>query len=360
MERYIPGIGLAAGSMMIKWNLLDKHIKSNLCKLENEENINVFINFESVLKNLYLQQGLTNSINFYKMNVVIELESAVLNLMAHYRMYFKKEKCEPKVYFYYTDIDMTEQQMFVYNKDYRTYYHNKYIQDPKFNKMGKLLKNIIIEELSLIISYIPGCYFIKTKRFDSSIVPYIVSTFSDNKNVIISGDIFDTLYMFDPNFFTIYINRRFQHLKVTSDIPDTVQSIIKNESSFDLNIFNSEMYYRLLLSIKGNKIRNIKSAKGFGYGKLISTIKKGIDNSIVLKDFESIDSIIELFPSEYREDIKVAFQCTSIYTQYELLNEADIESVKHQIVDKFDISSLEALNNKRFLDFPINLQGLLN
>lgn len=360
MERYIPGVGLAAGSMMIKWNLLDKHIKSNSRKLESGEIINVFINFESILKNLYLQQGLSNSINFYKMNVVIELESAILNLMAHYRMYFKKEKCEPKLYFYYTDIDITDQEMSVYNKDYRTYYHNKYAQDPKFNKMGKLLKDIIIEELALIISYIPGCYFIKAKRFDSSIIPYTISTFSNNKNAIISGDLFDTLYMYDPNFITIYINRRFQHLRVTSDIPDTVQSIIKNESSFDLNIFNSEMYYRLLLSIKGNKIRNIKSARGLGYGKLINIIKKGIDNSIVLKDFESIDSIIELFPTEYRRDIKIAFQCTSIYTQYELMNEADIESIKHQIVDKFDISSLEALNNKRFLDFPINLQGLIN
>ena len=139
-----------------------------------------------------------------------------------------------------------------------------------------------------------------------------------------------------------------------------MQSIVKNESPFDLTIFFSEMYFRLLLSIKGSKIRNIRSAKGFGYGKFMNILKGGLDQGIVLKDFGSIDSIIQLFPQEYRDDIKQAFQCTSIDTQYSMLNETDIEEVKSQIIDKVDIESLESLNNRRFIEFPINLQGLLN
>ena len=146
---------------------------------------------------------------------------------------------------------------------------------------------------------------------------------------------------------------------VASETDAVIQSIVKNESPFDLNIFNSEMYFRLLLSIKGSKIRNIRSAKGFGYGKFMTILKDGIKQDIVLRDFESIDSIIGLFPEKYRNDIKEAFQCTSIDTQYELLNDADIDSVKRQIVDKVDIESVEALNNKRFFNFPINLQSLI-
>ena len=126
-----------------------------------------------------------------------------------------------------------------------------------------------------------------------------------------------------------------------------------------MTIFNSELYYRLLISIKGSKIRNIRSAKGFGYGKFMKLLKEGMDRDVVLRDFESIDSVIQLFPDKYREDIKVAFQCTGLDTQYSLLNDIDIEEIKSQIVDKADIASLESLNNQRFLDFPINLQGLL-
>lgn len=361
MENYKSGsLMYPAGSLMLKWNLLDQHIKNNPIKLQPGDKVNVFINFESVLRNLTLQKGLNSMVNFYKQKVTIELESSILNLMANYRMYFNKEMVETKLYFYFTDLNASDQQMRVYNEYYRTSYHNRYMENPKFKDMGKLLNEVIIPEVNLILTYVNGCYFIKANSFDGSIIPYIISEFSDSKNVLITGDIFDTLYLFNPNFATVYIKRRFQHFQVTSDIDETISSIIKDESPFDLSIFRSEMYYRLLLSIKGSTIRNIKSAKGFGYGKFISILKNGIDNDIILKDFESIDSIIDLFPTQYQSDIKTAFQCTTIDGQYDLLSSTDIEGIKSQIIDKIDFESLNALNNKRFLDSPINLNGLCN
>lgn len=359
MDKYVPGIAVTAGSWMLKWDMMNHHIHNHPLNIVPGDNVNVFINFECIMKNLSMQKGINGNLVYHKQDIVIELESAILNLMANYRAYFKKEKCNVKLYFYYTDLIYDNQEMMVYNKYYRTYYQNKYIQNPQFRSMGEVLTKIIIPELELILSYVSGCYFIKAKGFDGSIIPQIVSTFSDSKNVIISGDIFDTLYMFNPNFATIYIKRRYQNFMVASEIDAVIQSIVKNESPFDLNIFNSEMYFRLLLSIKGSKIRNIRSAKGFGYGKFMTILKDGIKQDIVLRDFESIDSIIGLFPEKYRNDIKEAFQCTSIDTQYELLNDIDIDSVKHQIVDKVDIESVEALNNKRFFNFPINLQSLI-
>jgi hypothetical protein len=280
--------------------------------------------------------------------------------MASYKAYFRKEKCDVKMYFYITSLSNNEQQMSVYNKFYRNYYHNRYMQNPQFKLVGELLNNTIIPEVELILSYIDKCYLLKADTFDGSIIPYIVSTFDNSKNVIISADIFDTLYMFQGNFLDIYIKRRFNHFGVYSTIEDTVRSIVKDESPFDLAIFNSEMYYKLLLSIKGSKIRNIKSAKGFGYGKFLNIIKNGLDNEIILKDFSSIDSILESFPAQYRQDIKTAFMCTNIETQYQLLSESDIDNIKSQIVDKVDMASLSSLNNKRFLDYPINLPSLMN
>lgn len=360
METYIPGIGISAGLLMLKWDMLNRNLRPNRINIQPGDNISVFINFESILRNISMQKNLTSLVNFHKKNIVIELEAAVLNLVAHYRMYFIKNNCIPKVYLYFTDLNPDKQQMTVYNKYYRNYYHNKYMQNPQFRDMGKLLNTLIIPEIELILSYIPNCYFIKSKTFDGSIIPLICSTFNDDKNVIITSDVFDTLYMFNSNFATIYIKRRYQNLNVTSEIDKTVQTVVKNENPFDLTIFNSELYYRLLLSIKGSKIRNIRSAKGFGYGKFMKLLKDGIQKDIVLRDFECIESVIQLFPEKYRDDIKVAFKCTSLDTQYSLLSDIDIDVIKNQIIDKADIGSIESLNNKRFLDFPINLQGLLN
>lgn len=360
MESYEGGVGISAGSLMLKWNLLDQMIKDSFYTIKEGDKVNVFINLESVLNNLTLQRNLQTLINFNKQKVVIELESAIINLMAHYRSYFRKEKCDVTMYFYFTSLEFNNQQMIVYNKFYRSYYKNRYVKNPQFRSMGEILNKIIISEIKLILLYVPKCYFIETKSFDGSIIPEIISKFSNDKNVIISGDIFDTLYMLDPNFLVFYIKRKYSNLIVTNSIPETVQSIIRDENPWDLSIFNSEMYFRLLLSIKGSKIRNIKSAKGFGYNKFLTLLKNGMSTGLILKDFTSIDSIIEIFPKEYREDIKNAFQCTSIETQYSLLSDIDIEEIKSQIIDKTDMESLNALNNRRFLDNPIQLNSLIN
>lgn len=359
-DEYRAGqISLAAGTFMLKWELLNRHVHINPIKIQPGDDVNIFINLECVLRNLYLQKGLQSMVTFSKQHVAIELESSILNLMAMYRMYFKKEKCNPRLYFYLTDLGDNPQQMEVYNKYYRSFYKNKYTKNPQFRHMGDLLTNIVLPEIELILLYVPGCYLLKSKTFDSSVIPMIVSEFSDSKNVIVSGDVFDTLYLFNPNFMTMYIKRLYQHFTVTSEIDETVQSIVKEESPFDLTIFNSEMYYRLLLAVKGSKIRNIQSTKGFGYGRLMNVLRQGMSDGIVMKDFKSIDSILELFPENYRKSIKEAFQCTSIDTQYELLSDSDKVFIRDQIVDKIDMQSLDALNNKRFLDFPINLQGLV-
>lgn len=359
MDRY-KNIGIAAGSYLLKWNEMNQHVHMHPLRFNPGDNVNVFINFECIIRNLSLIRSLPDVLTYCKKELVIDLESSVLNLMAHYKGYFKKEKCNPKIYMYYTDLGFEHQQMEVYNKYYRSYYKNKYLQNSQFNLMGELLMDVIIPEIELITSYIPDCYFVKSSTFDGSVIPIIIANESPGyKNVIISGDVFDTLYLFNPNFMVMYIKRRYQYFNLCSEINATVQSIVKNESPFDLTIFNSELYYRLLLSIKGSKIRNIKSAKGFGYGKFMKLLEDGLKHDLVLRDFESLDSIIQLFPEKYRSDVKDAFMCTSIETQYGLINDTDVESIKAQLVDKVDVASVEALNNKRFLDFPINLQMLI-
>lgn len=359
MERYNEGIGITAGLLMLKWELLSQHIHSNNLKLEPGDNVNVFINFEGILRNLSTQKNLGELVNFHKQKLVIELEAAILNLVAHYRMYFKKERVNPTVYLYYTSLAGKKQQMEVYNKFYRTWYENRYMHNPQFRGMGEIMYKIIIPETKLILSYVPGCHFLVSETFDSSIIPLTVSELSEAKNVIITTDAFDTLYLFNPNFIPIYLKRHYSNLNVISSTESAVRSIIKDENPFDLTIFNSELYYKLLLSVKGSTIRNIRSARGLGYGKLLKLIKEGIDRDIVLKDFESIDSVIELFPEKIREDIRTAFQCTDLEIQRSLLSDADISGLQDQMIDKLDMSSLEVLNNKRFLEFPINLQWLL-
>lgn len=358
MDKY-NSIGICAGSMMFKWKLLDDHIHKHPIKLLPGDKVNIFINMESILGNLVLRKDLPELVHHHKQKVVLDLESAVLNLIANYKMYFRKEKCQPKIFLYYTEIKENKQQMSVYNEYYRSYYQNRFNQNPQYKSMGDLLNNTIIPELKILLSYIKDCYFIESKIFDASIIPFVCSRIEDGKNIIITGDIFDTLYMFNPNFAVIYIKRFYSNFNVISDIHHAIRSIIKEGNPFDMRIFEIQMYYQLLLAIKGSKIRNIRSAKGFGYSRFMKILKDGIDKDLVLKDFESINSILPLIPEKYQQDLKTAFQCTDLGIHCNLITDADADNVKSQIVDKIDNASVESLNNKRFLEFPINLSALI-
>ena len=114
-------LGISAGAYIVKWNMLDSHVRMNQLHFMPGDNVNVFINFECVLRNLSLYKNIPALIARDKKNIVISLESSILNLIAHYKSYFKKEKCNPKIYLYYTDLSSEkDQQMEIYNKYYPT------------------------------------------------------------------------------------------------------------------------------------------------------------------------------------------------------------------------------------------------
>lgn len=361
MEKYQPGIGITAGSLMLKWDML-QGILSKDDKIGEFKKVNVCINFESIMRNMSLQKNINVLSSYHKQDVVIEMESAILNLIANYRSFFRRFGCETNVFLYYTDLSSDEEQtMSIYNKFYRAYYKNHYTKNPEAKVVGGLVDEIIYPETKLILEYVPGCYFIRSKRFDSSLVPAIVDKLKPaDLNIIITSDQFDTLYFFKERFKPILVKRRYANFKVMSTVEEMVQSIVPSESIFDLQPFLvSPMYYRLLLTINGNPNRNIAGVRGIGYGKLLSMIHDGIDSGSLLKDFKTIESVINVFPEKYRNDVMDSFKCMDLDVQLELLTKGDYDYIESQFIDRSDLTSLEALNNRRFLNNQINISGLL-
>ena len=120
VDKYKPSVGYAAGVWMLKWDELYAQLQQQPLQILPGDNVNVFINFECVLRNLAQRSNLQGNIVNYKKEICIELESAVLNLAAHYRGYFKvKHRANPRIYFYYTDLlSELPQEMSSYNKYY--------------------------------------------------------------------------------------------------------------------------------------------------------------------------------------------------------------------------------------------------
>ena len=354
--KYHTGIGTTAGSMMIKWVELDRHIAPILSDQSNS--VNVFINFESILDNLSHRRNILQTIVNFKQQFVLEMESAILNVAANYRMYFKKHQKDCKIFFYYTDLTSDKQIMRTYKKYYRKFYFNKYNNNPQYRDILQIVKRNIIKEVELICQYIDRVYFVRAKGFDASIVPKILE--GDN-NVIITTDRFDTLYHFDGNFTPIYICRDKGIRTIISDLDSMILHLLKNDepNRSIINIFHSKLYYQLLLISIGDNYRNIDTIRELKMDQMILLLQESMKNGSILMEYTSLTPIMDIFPKKHVEMISENYRCMSLDTHEEMLTDGDREYIQTQLIDKIDVASLSALNNRRFLEFPLNLQGLM-
>ena len=275
MEEYRGGkYSIAAGSMMIRYAMLNKLIFGGTVQLFNPNGeINIYINLESVLYNLFKFKGLIETVEYHKDKFALELESSIINLVGHYRSYFIGKNFKPNIFLFLTDLKKEYQEMSVINPYYRDYYYNKYMQDPHFASTGELLHSIVFPEVQLILSYIQNCYLIKSKGFDGSLIPMMIQNRYENQSILITSDLFDTMYMYGGVTRVFCMRRRYSELNILTFYTEVIESILKSNDENDVFTFLTYPHFRLLLSVHGSKIRNIKSAKGFGYQRLKRTLE---------------------------------------------------------------------------------------
>ena len=80
----------------IRFTILDNIISSNN-DIKPDDKINVFINVESILK-LFMNIKMEEYLRVSNEERVLEFISNLINLAAHYRLYFSKNKLYSRVY----------------------------------------------------------------------------------------------------------------------------------------------------------------------------------------------------------------------------------------------------------------------
>ena len=191
-ESYDP-ISPVFNYFKIKYSDYDNDLTS-LNILNPGDKVNVFISMESIYKNLSMVQDLEKKLLLYR-DFKVSFISNVLNLVAHYKRFFRNNTLQPRMFIYQTDFMSDEFPEYKYNDEFRSYYLNKYNENTKYTYLTDNLKDEIIPELITYCQFIPGVYFITAKNIEGSLVPYIIGE-SDKayKNFIISTDMYETQY----------------------------------------------------------------------------------------------------------------------------------------------------------------------
>ena len=349
-------------SLRMKYQYYDESLTSSNFLNPNDK-VNVFINLESVFKHLSMLQDLEKKIVVQKDFDEIII-SNIINLAGFYKRFFVSNGLNTKVYLFNTDFDSVDFIQKKYNEDYRSYYLTKFNTNPKFVLFTEKLKKSILPDVRTICEFIPDVYYLSSNNIEGSLIPYIIGNNSNRKNLLITGELYDTQYTFIENFNNHYIRRRFSEQIIASNIDDYLSFISKEEKNEIKGVdylYNSHSLYCTLLSILGDKSRSIDGVCGYAFKTLSKLIYNGLNTNIIRQDTTSPDIIGTIFDDEDdKTDFINSYYCTNIISSFNELTNADITSVNNQICDRIDISSIKSLNSDRFYYHQLYLEGLFN
>lgn len=329
--------------------------------LSPNDKVNVFINFETVLKLLSTVKDIDKKI--YSAKDFTELMvSNMVNLCAHYRRFFRGNGLQTRVFLYFTDIETQSFNESEILEDYRSYYNVKYMRNPRFVLLGDALVNDIIPMVKTITTFIPGVYAIPAKGIEGSLVPYIISREDPEwRNLIITGDMVDTQYMYDETFVCHYLRRSPLNSSVSCTISDLLINTLKkpnNDYTVENEMYKNKSFYILLLSVLGEKYRSIEGIDNIGNASLLKILSEGIQNYKITQSTMHIELLSKLFPDNIQKDIIRNFNCLDIHTMCDSLSKDQKFSILSQMEDRVDNNSLLKLNGKDFYKHPLMLEEL--
>ena len=332
--------------------------------LKPYDKINVFINLETVYKNLSMVMDLEKKILLQRDFDTLMI-SNIINLVSHYKRFFVGNGLDTKVYLYNTDFKSEEFNQFKYNDNFRSYYLVKFNNNPKFISFTEHLTESILPDVKVYCEFIPNVYYISAKNIEGSLVPYIIAEADKTrKNLIIGGELFDTQYSFIPNFVNHYIHRGFNSNAVHSDINGYIKDICKNQENVvtdeESKLYKNHAIYSSLISVLGDQSRSIDGIHGYGFKTFDKCISDALSRRIITEKTTSPDIIGDIFASnKTKEEFINNFYCSNILPMYEELTQSEISSILTQIIDRSDINTLQQLNATKFYNHPLILEGLL-
>ena len=361
MESTNP-FGIYFNLVKIKYPVYDESL-TGLNFLKPTDKVNVFINIETVLKYLSMCKDLEKKLIINR-NYPDLMKVDIINIAAHYKEFFKGSGLDCNVFLYMTDLasDIDSFKETKISEDFRSYYLTKYTANPKFIMLGDRLVSEIIPDTQTICQYIPNVYFISSKNIDGGLIPYIIGkSMPDRKNLIISGDIHDSQYSYEPGFVD-HLHIRTYNKNVlgckTEDYLKTIAKTDKIDPNF-VSLFENGSFYRILLACLGDRYRSIDGVTGIKFKTMVKVLIDAINEQKITKDVRSAMLLSDIFPDEVKQSVYNNLMVLDIQNEYEMLCEGDKKQILSQIIDRSDINTLMTLNRTRFANNQLRLESLL-
>lgn len=330
----------------IRYVKLDELLKDAV--FQEGEEIYIYINLESILKKITSTITDKESMITTRRNII--LTSSVFNLIAHYRYYFHKKGICSRVFIYGPESIDSNYLNRDYNKDYRT--KVMLMNTEETSSIGKIYEESI-KMIKIMLNYVEGVNFITGGIIEPSVIPLIISKYlktENSKNFLITDDRYE--YQYIKNSFSILKPRMEKSILINDT---NVMDILKSKTKCT-NIPNPDIdFLPFIISVLGDKYRNIDKIKGMGVSRIYGEINKGLLTDRITTNVDNVNSLVCLINENYQNDFVINYMTTSIFEQYKRVSEVEELYITNQILDKHDGGYMRKINEDYFNECPLSL-----
>ena len=325
--------------------------------------VNVFINIESIyhlFHNQYIEDAVISMDKAQLRSFHSCIIANTLNLAAHYRWFFTKNKIATNIVFYMSQYSKyTNQNNFLHNKHYREKYVYDYTDNPNYEGINSVMSSVL-RALDNIVDYVNGVYFISSDRIESSLIPMVITEekmTNGQLNLIITRDRYDLQYV-NKKYLVLYPKGE-ESVIVTNE---NLFEILRTKHYWKTDYKLPSYLFSFMLAVIGDTRRNLTKVKGISWKSLYKKLAELFDSMDISDDeivsFEQLAVSIKEDPAAPVNNRKLVidnYMCIDLDRQYAMVSNPQKMDIERQIIDRYEGNALKDLNDKYFKENPINI-----
>lgn len=340
-----------------KWNLIDN----------KTSRVNVYINLDNVFKilltpriNNFIQASSSiNDSDDYMNYVTKSIVSNIINLGQHYRLWLAKQSKESRIILFWSN-PIESPRLYInskYNPGYREDYLDKYCISMDNSHIVKAITDAV-KFCKTCIQYVNEVYLVESGIVEASLIPYILykefysKDGTSSTNILVSGANYDLSYV-SYGFTVLCPSYRKKSPYIVNS--NNVIEVMKQKLRVSSVLSVKSNFVEFILSLLGDKDRDIPSILGVGIVTILKMVSTAIDKGLISEDTKDVDMLSGIIKEDYREIFRRNYHCFNLEYQMNDLEPLDIHKITSQLVDKYDEVTLNEMNEKYFKLCPIEI-----
>ena len=302
--------------------------------------VDVFIDLNTLVDALSTSQKFMNALPFSD-GVESDIISNVLFTLKHWKDFTRKWQ-DVRLFMIVNDFEMGGLAEHEVLKSYLLPYTHKY-QDDRYKQFVYYWTESM-KRVEIVLKYVPNAYLIRCNRFDSYVVPNLLTEYGADKRdrIIISGNPLFTNYCYMPSAYVIYTKYKHGGMCQLSDPLMICQSISRIDDDIMRAFTTNKVFYNLLNMIIGDKDRAIIGLTQLGITNFAMELLRAVEQRKIPSDPKSIEAVLPVVNPNFHDQLRRAYPLVDIETHTQLIPQSMIEKVKSDMVDLYDIDGLRA------------------